>query len=525
MTAVRRTLASAGFTLGLPLLLLLGWAVATRSTTTIYFPTPARVGEAFVATWLDPEILGEQLRHIGVVAVGLALLEAVDQHGITGRRGQVPRAVKHDDQIALPARESGALVEGEAGGVALVGKGQARRDGRFAEGFVGGGQRVVGQGDAVAVREAVMRTRHDMIQLVTRLEVGVGRRNAATVGDPQRAALRVPGEIRRGAKAARDDLLVAAVEIVAEQRAKPLVGLHAGVTRRAQAEVKARVGANGQAAGPEAGRDGQIVDQDDRRIPRGIRGAIQAEHLIGGEDVERVIMDGERDREIQALGDDLRIVHEAVAVGIAHGPDRAAGGARQVERAIGVEGQPGLDRDRFGRGQMIEHDLDAHEADVVIGRGVVVAAGRIIGGLGARRARRAESAREQAQRQQQRANLPGAAVSCWETGTGECAHNGADHSPAPAIAPARAVTTKPGRGGGAALPGVEAFIRSGVESANAAQHFLDFFTKAVILALQALQRLLGAVSALIDAGFQLVGNITARFLPLLGSKKQRGDSA
>jgi ABC-type nitrate/sulfonate/bicarbonate transport system permease component len=74
MTAVRRTLASAGFTLGLPLLLLLGWAVATRSTTTIYFPTPARVGEAFVATWLDPEILGRDvLPSLGRFAIGVAL--------------------------------------------------------------------------------------------------------------------------------------------------------------------------------------------------------------------------------------------------------------------------------------------------------------------------------------------------------------------------------------------------------------------------------------------------------------------
>lgn len=74
MTAVRRSLAQVGYTLGLPLLLLAGWAVATRSSTTIYFPPPTRVAEAFVTTWLDPEILrGDVLPSMGRFAIGVAL--------------------------------------------------------------------------------------------------------------------------------------------------------------------------------------------------------------------------------------------------------------------------------------------------------------------------------------------------------------------------------------------------------------------------------------------------------------------
>lgn len=53
----RRAAASFGFAVGLPVLVVLGWALATRDTVNLYLPSPARVGQAFVDTWLDPETI------------------------------------------------------------------------------------------------------------------------------------------------------------------------------------------------------------------------------------------------------------------------------------------------------------------------------------------------------------------------------------------------------------------------------------------------------------------------------------
>lgn len=77
MTTARRYLVSTAFAVGLPLLILLSWQLVTGAATNIFFPPPARVGEAFVATWLDPQILADDvLPSLGRFAIG-ALLSIV----------------------------------------------------------------------------------------------------------------------------------------------------------------------------------------------------------------------------------------------------------------------------------------------------------------------------------------------------------------------------------------------------------------------------------------------------------------
>lgn len=74
MTAIRRPLAALGFAVGLPVLLLLAWELATRDSTSLYYPSPTRVARAFVATWLAPDTLtGDVLPSLARFAVGVLL--------------------------------------------------------------------------------------------------------------------------------------------------------------------------------------------------------------------------------------------------------------------------------------------------------------------------------------------------------------------------------------------------------------------------------------------------------------------
>lgn len=78
MTAVRRAAASVAFAVGLPVLVLLGWAVATRDTTNFYFPPPARVADAFVKTWFDPETISRHVMpSLGRFAIGVLISIAI----------------------------------------------------------------------------------------------------------------------------------------------------------------------------------------------------------------------------------------------------------------------------------------------------------------------------------------------------------------------------------------------------------------------------------------------------------------
>ncbi|ADG73205.1 binding-protein-dependent transport systems inner membrane component [Cellulomonas flavigena DSM 20109] len=74
MGVARRVLVPAAYAAGLPLLLVVGWALATQGTTNLYLPSPARVLQAFTRTWLDPDTLtGDVLPSLGRFAVGVLL--------------------------------------------------------------------------------------------------------------------------------------------------------------------------------------------------------------------------------------------------------------------------------------------------------------------------------------------------------------------------------------------------------------------------------------------------------------------
>lgn len=59
--AVRRVVTSTAFAIGLPLLLVAAWALLTHDTSSLYFPSPARVAEAFTSTWLTESTI---TRHV-----------------------------------------------------------------------------------------------------------------------------------------------------------------------------------------------------------------------------------------------------------------------------------------------------------------------------------------------------------------------------------------------------------------------------------------------------------------------------
>lgn len=72
MTSIRRSLVSFGFAVGLPVLLVLLWELATRDTTSLYYPSPTRVARAFVDTWMTAETMtGDVLPSLTRFAVGV----------------------------------------------------------------------------------------------------------------------------------------------------------------------------------------------------------------------------------------------------------------------------------------------------------------------------------------------------------------------------------------------------------------------------------------------------------------------
>ncbi len=74
MAAVRRSLVSIAFVVGLPALLVLAWALATQDSTNLYFPPPSRVLDAFVTTWLSPDTLKDDvLPSLSRFAIGVLL--------------------------------------------------------------------------------------------------------------------------------------------------------------------------------------------------------------------------------------------------------------------------------------------------------------------------------------------------------------------------------------------------------------------------------------------------------------------
>lgn len=77
MTAVTRTLGptlrAIGLAAGLPVLLVLGWGLATQGSQSFYFPGPATVARTFVDTWFGPAFVQDVLPSLGRFGAGVAL--------------------------------------------------------------------------------------------------------------------------------------------------------------------------------------------------------------------------------------------------------------------------------------------------------------------------------------------------------------------------------------------------------------------------------------------------------------------
>lgn len=73
--AVRRVIVPVAFAVGVPILLVLGWALATSlAAKNLYFPSPAKVADAFVSTWLTEATMTKHvLPSLARFGIGVAL--------------------------------------------------------------------------------------------------------------------------------------------------------------------------------------------------------------------------------------------------------------------------------------------------------------------------------------------------------------------------------------------------------------------------------------------------------------------
>lgn len=72
-TRWRRFLASAGYALGFPLLLLIAWGVWSGISPEKFFPPPLTIAEAFVDTWIGPAFFTDVVPSLYRLAVGIIL--------------------------------------------------------------------------------------------------------------------------------------------------------------------------------------------------------------------------------------------------------------------------------------------------------------------------------------------------------------------------------------------------------------------------------------------------------------------
>lgn len=71
--SVRTALTTVATTAGLPVLLLVIWAAATRGTTSFFFPAPDRVARTFVKVWTGPALTQDLLPSLGRFGAGVAI--------------------------------------------------------------------------------------------------------------------------------------------------------------------------------------------------------------------------------------------------------------------------------------------------------------------------------------------------------------------------------------------------------------------------------------------------------------------
>lgn len=70
---VRRATSSVLFAVGLPILILVAWSIAASVSPNRYFPSPARIAEAFVKTWVGDAFFVDVVPSLARLAIGLAL--------------------------------------------------------------------------------------------------------------------------------------------------------------------------------------------------------------------------------------------------------------------------------------------------------------------------------------------------------------------------------------------------------------------------------------------------------------------
>lgn len=71
--ALRRTTSTVLYAIGLPCLILIAWSVAASVAANRYFPSPLRIAEAFVKTWVGEAFIVDVLPSLYRLAIGLAL--------------------------------------------------------------------------------------------------------------------------------------------------------------------------------------------------------------------------------------------------------------------------------------------------------------------------------------------------------------------------------------------------------------------------------------------------------------------
>ncbi len=64
---------SIGFAIGFPILLLVAWGIWATVAPQKFFPSPAAILEAFVATWVGPAFFADVLPSLGRLAIGIVL--------------------------------------------------------------------------------------------------------------------------------------------------------------------------------------------------------------------------------------------------------------------------------------------------------------------------------------------------------------------------------------------------------------------------------------------------------------------
>ena len=69
----RRATANVLYAVGLPILILVAWSVAASVSPSRYFPSPARIADAFVKTWVGEAFFVDVVPSLGRLAIGLAL--------------------------------------------------------------------------------------------------------------------------------------------------------------------------------------------------------------------------------------------------------------------------------------------------------------------------------------------------------------------------------------------------------------------------------------------------------------------